>query len=71
MDTDCGLMITRGKQGGEVDKDKGVKYLMMEVNLTLGGEYTRKYIYDLLLNCTLDTHLIFLINVTLIIFNKN
>lgn len=31
MDTNNGLVVTRGKDGrGQVDRDKGVKYLVME-----------------------------------------
>lgn len=34
---------------------KRAKYLVTEGNLTLGDEYTIQYIYDLLLNDTLET----------------
>lgn len=46
---------------------KGVRYLLTEGNLTLGGKHTMQYICDMLLNCTLETYLILLISVTPII----
>ena len=54
MDTDSGLVVTRGKAGGGGRRGKGVKYLVMEGNPTLGGEYTMQYIYGILLNYTLE-----------------
>ena len=41
--------------------------MMMEGDLTWGGEHTIQYIDDVLQNCTTETYIIFLINVTPII----
>lgn len=44
-------MITRGKGGGgKGEKGKGVKYMVMEADLTLGGEHIVQYVDDVLLN---------------------
>ena len=48
-DTDNSMAVTRGKRGeGRQKKIKGVKYMGMEGDLTLGGEHTRKYADDVL-----------------------
>lgn len=64
MDTDSAFEVTRGKGAGEVDRGKMVKYFMTKGNLT--GELTMQYI---LLNETIKTYSILLINVTPIIFH--
>lgn len=51
---------------GEVGGVEAVKYLVTEGNLSLGGERTVQYTYDVFLNCTLETHTILLPSVTLI-----
>lgn len=48
----------------EIDKGKGVKYVVMERNLTFGGEHTMQYPDDLLLNCTLESCVVLLTNIT-------
>ena len=48
----------------EVDGVKGVKYVVTERNLTMGGEHTMQYIYALLLKCTPETYWTSLTNVT-------
>lgn len=43
------LVVTRGKVGrGEVDRDKGVRYMVTEGDLTLGGEHAAQCIDDVL-----------------------
>lgn len=49
---------------------KGVKYMVIEGNLTLGGEGAMWCICDALLNCTLETCAILWISVTPKISNK-
>lgn len=49
---------------GEVGGVQAVKYLVTEGNLSLGGERTVQYTYDVFLNCTLETHMILLPSVT-------
>ena len=41
-DTDNSMVVTGGK-GGEGSKGKGVKYMLAEDDLTLGGEHTMQY----------------------------
>lgn len=43
---------------------------MTEGNLTLGGEHTMYYIYDVLLNCVLEAYLILLTKVAPVILMK-
>lgn len=38
--------------------------MMMVGDLTLSGEHTMKYMYDILLNCTHETYIILLNDVT-------
>ena len=40
------------------------KYMVIEGNLTLGGEHTMQYRDDILQNCTPETYIILLTNVT-------
>ena len=47
-------------------KGKGAKYTVMEEDLTLGGEHPLHYTDDVLQDCTLETYIILLTNVTLI-----
>ena len=48
-----------------IDVVKGVKYVVTERNLNMGGEHTMQCIYALLLNRTLETYWISLISVTI------
>ena len=45
--------------------------MLMEGDLTLGGEHTIQYTDGVLQNCTLETYIILLTNVTPNKFNKN
>ena len=40
--------------------------MVMERDLTLGGKHTMQYTHDVSQNCTLETYILLLINVTLI-----
>ena len=65
-DTDNSIVVTRGKGGKRRQKRvKGVKY-MVTGDFTLGVEYTMQHTDDVLQNCTLETYIIILTNVTLI-----
>lgn len=56
--TQIGWWCGTSKEGG----GKGIKNLVTKGNLTLGGEYTVQYVYDMLLNCTLETYLLLLMS---------
>lgn len=47
-----------------MEKERCIWDAVMERNLTMGGEHTIKYVYDLSLNYILETYEILLINVT-------
>lgn len=47
-----------------MEKERCIWDAVMERNLTMGGEHTIKYVYDLPLNYILETYEILLINVT-------
>ena len=70
INTDSGLVITRGKgRRGVVDRDKeGQKFSERRKHTS---EHTMQCTYDVLLNCTPETYLILLTNFTLIILMKN
>lgn len=61
-------VVTRGKRGGEeVDEDERSEYMETEGNSALGRKHTMQQTYGVLLNCTLQTYIIILLNnVTLI-----
>ena len=44
MDMDNRLVVTRGGRQGKVNGVKGVKYVVTERNLTIGGEHTMQYL---------------------------
>ena len=58
-----GTVVTRGKGHGTV-KDKGVKGTVMAGGLTRGGGHIMQYTDYLSYNCTLETYIISLTNVT-------
>ena len=41
IDTANSMVVTKGKEGGELVK--GVKYMVIEADLTLGGGHTMQY----------------------------
>ena len=43
IETDNSMVVTRGKGGGRTIKGKGIKYMVMEDYLTLGGGNTMQY----------------------------
>lgn len=58
-------MVIRGKRGsGELEKSKWGQTYGDGRRLTLGGERTMQYTDDVLCNCTLETYIILLTNVT-------
>ena len=61
IDTDKSMVVTRGKEFGELVK--AVKYIVMEEDLTLDGEHTMQCTNDVSLNCKLETCIILLTNV--------
>lgn len=42
IDTDNSLVVTEGRRG-DIEKGKGVKYMVTEGDLTPGGEHTMQY----------------------------
>ena len=42
----------------QIAEVKGVKYTVMKGEYTLGDEHTMQYTDNVLLNCTLETHLV-------------
>ena len=49
IDTDKSVAVARGQGGwGEVEGVKGVKYMVMEEDLALGGEHTMQCTDDIL-----------------------
>ena len=63
VDTYNDIVVTRGKKGWGKEIN-GVKYMVIEGDLTLGGEHSMEYINDVLYNCTLKTYIILLNNVS-------
>lgn len=57
-------------RSGEVGGVQAVKYMVTEGNLSLGGERTMQYTYDVFLNCTPEIYLIALTNVRPMILIK-
>lgn len=67
-----GPVATRGKaERGKQTGAKAVNHLATEENPTPGGEHTMQNTYDILSKYIPETHRALLINVSLIIFNKN
>ena len=61
------MVITREKgEQGEVEKGKGME-MVMEGDLTWGGEHTVQYTDDILQNCTLETYIILLTSIVPVI----
>lgn len=58
-------MVTGRQRGwGEIEEGQGGQiYILME-DLTLGNERTMQYTDDILQNCTVETYIILLTNVT-------
>lgn len=59
-------MVTSRQRGwGETEEGQGgqILYILME-DLTLGNERTMQYTDDILQNCTVETYIILLTNVT-------
>ena len=63
IDTNNIIVVTRGEGGGEGLKVTNVKYMVMEGDLTMGGEHTIRYTDDVLYKCTLEIYTILLIMV--------
>lgn len=58
---DIGEGVDRWSKRGQISSG--------EKKSNMGGEHTMQCIYDVLLNCALETYLILLINLTPILFN--
>ena len=63
-DTDNSLVVSMGEGGL-----KGIKYMVTEGALTLGGGHTMQYINDVLQFCTLEIYIIYQYHPSK--FNKN
>ena len=63
-DTDNSMVGTRGKRGRGSEEVKGVRCMVTQEDLTLGGGYTMRYTEDVSQNCTLKTYTILLTNIT-------
>lgn len=62
VDTDNGLVVTRGEGEGEVTKGNRVKYMETEAETT--SVASTQYAGGVLLNCALETYMILSTNVT-------
>ena len=64
MDPDNSTVSTRRKSGlRETERLQG-EYMVMEGDLTWGGEHTTQYTDDVLQNCTPEIYVILLTNAT-------
>ena len=52
------------KEGGDIVKGKGAKYLLTQDDLTFGGGHTMQYTDHLSWKYTLETYIVLLNNVT-------
>ena len=65
-DTDNSLVMTRGRGVGQEEEGEGGQ-MVMEGDLTWGGEHTLQCTHDILYNCAPETYIMLFTNVTPII----
>lgn len=58
------VVVTRRERSGRMKREKRIKYMMMEGDLTLGSEHAMQYTDDVSQNCTPKIYIILLTDVT-------